>query len=50
LIILDDTQQILAGVVPPELLPVLGLTPVLGRTFTANDEGQRTVVLGWWND
>jgi predicted permease len=42
-----DTQQILAGVVSRGLLPLLGVTPVLGRTFTADDERERTVVLGY---
>lgn len=42
-----DTQQILGGVVSRELLPLLGVTPVLGRTFTADDERERTVLLGY---
>ena len=42
-----DTQQILGGVVSRELLPLLGVTPVLGRTFAADDERERTVVIGY---
>ena len=42
-----DTQQILGGVVSRELLPLLGVTSVLGRTFTADDERERTVVIGY---
>ena len=42
-----DTQQILGAVVSRELLPLLGVTPVLGRTFAADDERERTVVLGY---
>ena len=42
-----DTQQILGGVVSRDLLPLLGVTPVLGRTFGADDERERTVVIGY---
>jgi putative ABC transport system permease protein len=43
----EDTQQILGGVVSRELLPLLGVIPALGRTFAADDERERTVVLGY---
>jgi putative ABC transport system permease protein len=42
-----DTQQILGGVVSRELLPLLGVAPVLGRTFAPDDERGRTVVIGY---
>ena len=41
-----DSRQVLAGQVTPDLLPVLGVQPLLGRNFTAEDDRQDTVVLG----
>ena len=42
-----DTQQVLGGVVSRELLPLLGVEPLLGRTFTSEDERQDVVILGY---
>jgi predicted permease len=42
-----DVQQVLGGVVSRELLPLLGVEPILGRTFTEEDTRQDTVVLGY---
>jgi putative ABC transport system permease protein len=42
-----DTQQVLGGVISRELLPLLGVDPVLGRNFTAEDERGETVILGY---
>ena len=41
-----DTEQVLGGVVSRTLLPLLGVQPVLGRNFTAEDEHLDTVILG----
>jgi putative ABC transport system permease protein len=40
-------QQVAGGVVSLDLLPLLGVEPVLGRTFTAEDYRQETVILGY---
>jgi putative ABC transport system permease protein len=42
-----DTQQVLGGQVSPALLPLLGVQPVLGRTFTEEDDRQETVILSY---
>ena len=42
-----DTRQVMGGVVSPTLLPLLGVQPVLGRNFTAHDDRQETVILGY---
>ena len=42
-----DSLQVLGGVVSRELLPVLGVEPLLGRNFTADDERQDSVILGY---
>jgi putative ABC transport system permease protein len=42
-----DTRQVLGGQVSPTLLPILGVQPVLGRNFTAEDDRQETVILGY---
>jgi putative ABC transport system permease protein len=43
----DETRQVPGGVVSRGLLPLLGVVPVLGRTFTEEDDRQRTVILGY---
>ena len=40
-----DSQQVLAGMISRDLLPLVGVQPVLGRTFTAEDDRQDTVIL-----
>ena len=40
-----DSQQIRAGQVTRNLLPLVGVQPVLGRNFTAEDDLQDTVIL-----
>src|SRR5215471_5052967 len=42
-----DVQQVLAGQVSGNLLPILGVQPLLGRNFTEEDERQDTVILGY---
>lgn len=42
-----DTVQVRAGQVTRNLFPLLGIQPLLGRTFTAEDEQQDTVILGY---
>src|SRR5688500_12726744 len=46
----DESRQVLGGVISRDLLPLLGVTPVFGRNFTADDDRQRTVILshGLW--
>jgi putative ABC transport system permease protein len=41
-----DSRQVLAGQVTRDLLPLLGVQPLLGRNFTLEDDRQDTVVLG----
>ncbi len=43
----DDSQQVLAGQVSRNLLPLLGVQPLLGHNFTAEDDRQDTVMLGY---
>jgi putative ABC transport system permease protein len=43
----DDTRQMLGGQVSRNLLPLLGVEPLLGRNFTEDDERQDTVILGY---
>ena len=42
----DEARQVLGGVISRDLLPLLGVDPVFGRNFTADDDRQRTVILG----
>jgi predicted permease len=42
----DESRQILGGVISRDLLPLLGVAPVIGRNFTEEDERQKTVILG----
>jgi putative ABC transport system permease protein len=43
----DESRQVLGGVVSRDLMPLLGVTPVLGRNFTVEDDRQKTVILGY---
>ena len=43
----NESQQLLGGVVSPDLLPLLGVEPLLGRNFTPDDESQETVILAY---
>jgi putative ABC transport system permease protein len=40
-----DSQQVLAGMISRDLLSLVGVQSVLGRTFTAEDDRQDTVIL-----
>jgi putative ABC transport system permease protein len=42
-----DTRQVLGGMVTRNLLPLLGVQPLLGRNFTEDDDRQDTVILGY---
>ncbi len=42
-----DSRQVLGGVVSRELLPLLGVEPLLGRNFTVDDARQDSVILGY---
>jgi putative ABC transport system permease protein len=42
-----EAQQILGGVISRDLLPLLGVEPLLGRNFTVDDERQNSVILGY---
>ena len=42
-----DSQQVLGGVISPELMPLLGVEPIIGRNFTVEDERQESVILGF---
>jgi predicted permease len=43
----EDSEQVRAGQVTRELLTVLGVQPLLGRNFTAEDDRQDTAILGY---
>jgi predicted permease len=43
----NDSRQLLGGMISRTLLPLLGTQPLLGRNFTADDERQNTVILGY---
>jgi predicted permease len=43
----DSSEQLLGGVISSSLLSMLGVDPLLGRNFTAEDGQQNTVVLGY---
>jgi len=42
-----QVRQVMGGVVSRTLLPLLGVQPILGRNFTADDERQETVIIGY---
>ncbi len=42
-----ESEQVRAGQVTRDLLPILGVEPLLGRNFTIDDERQDTVILGY---
>ena len=42
-----ETQQVRGSVISRDLLPLLGVQPVLGRNFTDEDAQQDTVVIGY---
>jgi predicted permease len=42
-----DSRQVLGGQVTRNLLPLLGVEPLLGRNFTEEDDRQDTVILGY---
>ena len=41
-----DSQQVRAGQITQDLLPLVGVQPFLGRAFTPEDDRQDTVILG----
>jgi predicted permease len=43
----DDSQQVLGGQITRNLLPLLGVQPLLGRNFTEEDDRQDTLILGY---
>jgi putative ABC transport system permease protein len=42
-----DSRQVRAAMVTRNLLPLLGVQPILGRSFTVDDDRQDTLVLGY---
>ena len=42
-----DSRQVLGGQVTPNLFSLLGVQPLLGRTFSQEDDRQNMVVLGY---
>jgi putative ABC transport system permease protein len=42
----DESRQIRGGVISRNLMPLLGVTPVIGRQFSVEDDRQKTVILG----
>ncbi len=43
----NDAEQLLAGQVTRNLLPLLGVQPFIGRNFTEDDDRQDTVILSY---
>jgi putative ABC transport system permease protein len=42
-----DSRQVLGGQITTNLWPLLGVQPLLGRGFSAEDDRQNTVILGY---
>jgi predicted permease len=42
-----ESRQIRGAVISPEVLPLLGVTPLLGRSFNVDDNRTDTVILGY---
>jgi putative ABC transport system permease protein len=42
-----ESRQIRGAVISPEMLPLLGVTPLLGRNFNADDNRTDSVILGY---
>ncbi|CAN5884593.1 hypothetical protein BH24ACI5_BH24ACI5_23510 [soil metagenome] len=42
-----DSQQVLGGQITRNLLPLLGVQPLLGRNFTEEDDREDTLILGY---
>ncbi len=42
-----ESEQVLGGVISPELMPLLGVEPLLGRNFAEEDARQDSVILGF---
>ena len=42
-----DGRQVRGAVLSPEILPMLGVTPLLGRSFTPDDNRTDNVILGY---
>src|SRR5215203_389744 len=38
----DESRQLLGGVISRDLLPLLGVTPVVGHNFTTDEDRQKT--------
>ena len=43
----DETRQVLGGVISRDLLPLLGVPPAIGHNFSADEDRQKTVILGY---
>ena len=42
----DETRQVLGGVISRDLLPLIGVDPAIGHNFSADEDRQKTVILG----
>jgi putative ABC transport system permease protein len=42
-----EGRQIRGGVISPEVLPLLGVTPIIGRAFTSEDNQTDSTILGY---
>jgi putative ABC transport system permease protein len=43
----DETRQVLGGVISRDMLPLLGVAPAIGHNFSADEDRQKTVILGY---
>ena len=43
----DETRQVMGGVISRDLLPLLGVAPAIGHNFSADEDRQKTVILGY---